>query len=152
MNHINFIATLFLSAFCCLHSMSQSKKDLLVLNIDEINDGTYTMDSLETFYKAGPQVFEDIVQYSSAYKQLMGNLAPYLLEAGIQEDNQLRLFNRMYFNADGEVEIWLFKILEGDKQQGGKIKDAFENFAKKEKFSLSASENFSQCSPVTIQL
>lgn len=89
-----------------------------------------------------------------AYIKLLQDFGKFLLENNFKWEKPTRCFNRIYFNADGTIDYFLFNFL-------GKIEDKPAENIEKEfqrllnvfiadyKFSVTAKTKFAQCSPTT---
>lgn len=92
-------------------------------------------------------------EFYSSWVGLLNDLASHLSENDFKWEVPTRCFNRVYFNADGSVNTYLFNFLSEDVDSAKQERFTLltNDFLKKYKLKLDspASSNFSQCGPAT---
>ncbi len=114
---------------------------------------------LDSMYKSAVHadvnlaVFKTVAQQQSlmaAYGKFIQSLGMFLKENNFKWDKPTRCFNRIYMNANGTVEYFLYHFTEknvsNDKEQ--QFNKLLTLFVKDHNFGITADEKFAQCSPV----
>ena len=99
-------------------------------------------------------VFKDRVDsFTKAYQLLLQDLNDYLIENGFMWPGKVRCFNRIYFNAEGGIDYFLYNFMGGQlsKDQEKEFDRLLAAFIVAYKIGMSSNKKFSQCSPVTYQ-
>ena len=87
-----------------------------------------------------------------AYNKFLMEFGRFLSAHGFKWEQTTRCWNRIYFNADGYVDYYLFDFkTEISNEKLLKYKELFTEFSDTHKIGITASESFAQCSPVTFQ-
>lgn len=91
---------------------------------------------------------------AEAYGKLLNDLGQFLSKNKFRWQKPTRCFNRIYFNADGGVDYFLFNFIGKDEDKPSmEIQLEFERllnlFIKDHKIAMTATKPFAQCSPVT---
>ncbi|MFN3917452.1 MAG: hypothetical protein ACK4K0_06895 [Flavobacteriales bacterium] len=89
-----------------------------------------------------------------AYIKLLQDFGKFLLENNFKWEKPTRCFNRIYFNADGTIDYFLFNFLgKLEDKPAENIEKEFQRllnvFIADYKFSVTAKTKFAQCSPTT---
>ncbi|OIQ20202.1 MAG: hypothetical protein BM557_05910 [Flavobacterium sp. MedPE-SWcel] len=128
-----------------------------VMSFEEAKEkGIYP--AIEDNYKSGihadstKAVFKEkmaVEKHIKAYQSFLQDLGVFLTEKKFYWTKRTPSFNRIYINADGTIDYFLyhFRGIPVEKQNG--FKALLEEYIKTHKFGVTAPENFSQCSPVT---
>lgn len=91
----------------------------------------------------------DVNRHIQTYQQFIQKLGVFLKEKGFKWDENVRCFNRIYINANGTIDYFLYHFktkISLEKEE--KFKTLVKAYIKANKFGITAPENFSQCSPV----
>lgn len=92
---------------------------------------------------------EDVDKLINSYSSFMQDLGAYLESKGFYWDVNTRCFNRIYINKGGNIDYFLYQFktpLSAEKE--AEFKKLLNAYIKESKLGITASENFSQCSPV----
>jgi hypothetical protein len=93
---------------------------------------------------------EEQANLQKAYVGFLQRLGSFLKSHQFKWEKQTRCYNRIYFNSTGTVDYFFYNF--GREQISAEKEEEFGRllniFVKDHKFSLTASENFAQCSPV----
>lgn len=152
MKTIVFLGLLITAAF---HSFGQSKamafqeaekQGILLKNLDSMYKSAVHSDVKLAVFKTA----EEQANLRNAYVDFLQNLASFLKTHQFKWDKQTRCYNRIYFNATGRVDYFLYNF---SREQISAEKEAefgrlLNLFIKDYKLSLTANEGFAQCSPV----
>ncbi len=138
------------------HNASHAQKVIKFEDAEKQGIGYMHLDSI---YKSALHanvnlaVFKTAVQQQSltvAYGKFIQNLGAFLKGNNFKWDKPTRCYNRIYMNADGTVEYFLYHFTANDvphdKEQQFNI--LLTQFVKDNKFGITANEKFAQCSPV----
>ena len=124
------------------------------LSFDEAEKQGIRTKSLDSIYsdamgnERGTPVFEDSDEVSKAWYQLIQDISSFLLKREEMRQVNIKIFQRVYFNKDGKVDYYLYKITnleELTNEQVQQIADLLNEFVKDYQFSLSADKDFVQC-------
>jgi len=121
--------------------------------LDSIYKSAMHTDTSQAVFKsaAGQQAMTE------AYVQLLRDFGKFLSANNFKWERPTRCFNRIYFNADGSIDYFLYNFLS----QGVKTEDQLSPqkqtefnrllnaFIQDYKIPLTAQSKFAQCSPVT---
>ncbi|MCA6361969.1 MAG: hypothetical protein IM638_02965 [Bacteroidetes bacterium] len=95
-------------------------------------------------------------KFSAAYTAFIQKLAAFLTANGFEFKQEQRCFNRVYFDANGKAEYFIYsfsnKGIEPQNQVAGERLTEFERlvtlFLQQEKIAVHSPVPFAQCSPV----
>lgn len=152
MKTIVLLGLLITAAF---HSFGQSKamafqdaekQGILLKNLDSLYKSALHSDVKLAVFKT----VEDQANLRKAYVDLLQNLASFLKTHHFKWLKQTRCYNRIYFNANGTVDYFLYNFsreqISAEKElEFGRLLNLF---VKDYRFPLTANESFAQCSPV----
>jgi hypothetical protein len=157
MTKVNFIIVAFLT--CFFHTFAQHQaltfknagmQGISITYLDSIYKSAVHSDTSLAVFKTKTQ--QKLLQ--DAYIKLLQDFGKFLSENNFKWEKPTKCFNRIYFNADGTIDYFLFNFL-------GKPEDKPNDLTEKEfqrllgifissyKFSLTAKTKFAQCSPTT---
>lgn len=134
---------------------SQTTSAQLAMSFEEAKMKGLDFQKLDSIYRPGVDddsiaVFKDKEEaYIKAYYGMLRDLSTFLNENDYHWGDQVKCFNRIYFDANGTVDYYLYDFetdLSPDKQD--KFKELLNQFIINYKFSLSGEKQFAQCSPV----
>jgi len=113
--------------------------------LDAVYPPAIAADTAKAVFK-GPQQDKFIMAYSA----MLNNLAIYLNQNNFMWEKPTRIFNRIYYAADGSIDYYLVNLLgsglSDEKQK--QFLALLNNFIKTNKINISANTRFAQCSPV----
>ena len=91
--------------------------------------------------------------YNQAYQDLMQSLGDYLKQKGLVWPQTTRCFNRIYFNAEGKIDYFLYQFKADciSPELEAQFKQLLSEFIQNYRFPLKAPRAFAQCSPVVYQ-
>jgi hypothetical protein len=97
---------------------------------------------------------EDQVKMQESYHKLLKDLGVFLSDNNFDWENPTKCFNRIYFNADGKIDYFLFNFLGAGGEKPNALKEArfqelLNSFIQDYQFPLKPDIKFAQCSPVT---
>lgn len=126
------------------------KQGISIKHLDSVyTSAVHTDTSLAVFKTESAQ--EAMQQ---AYIKLLQDFGKFLSENNFKWEKPTRCFNRIYFNADGTIDYFLFNFLgKPEDKPAENIEKEFQRllnvFISDYKFSLTAKTKFAQCSPTT---
>lgn len=98
---------------------------------------------------------DDQSRLISSYRDFLKAMGMYLRKSAFEWEEPLRLFNRFYFNPQGEVAYYVYNFQGPSARIAEKDRDKFEEvisaFFKTHTLGIKASRPYAQCSPVTFQ-
>ncbi len=127
------------------------QQGISIQKLDSIYKSAVHSDTSLAVFKTKPE--EATLQ--QAYIQLLQDLGKFLSLNNFKWDKATRCFNRIYFNAEGNIDYFLFNFLgktaeeKPSEQHRKEFQRLLNLFIKDYKFALSAKVKFAQCSPVT---
>lgn len=96
-------------------------------------------------------VFQNQEEVVTAYQSLLQDFGSFLAENNFRWEQNTTSFNRIYFDADGSIDYFLYQFrgtqLSEEKQ--ARFNDLLNQFIQTYRFPLTANLKFAQCSPVT---
>ncbi|MFO8055610.1 MAG: hypothetical protein R6U19_10670 [Bacteroidales bacterium] len=113
------------------------------------------MKELDSLYEDGTQleVFENQNEYFSAWQELLQEFGNFLEENDFNWHEPTAVFQRVYFNEEGQIDYFLYMFRSGNLSD--KKKQRFHNllgeFIRGYRFSLNAGQKFAQCGSVQYQ-
>lgn len=121
--------------------------------LDKVYKGAIHTETIPGVFKTESEQEQLIV----AYTQLLQDLASFLKKNNFTWERPTRCFNRIYINKNGTIDYFLYNFYtnkEKPEENLLEVKSAeFDRllnlFVKDYRFSVTANENFAQCSPVT---
>jgi hypothetical protein len=141
---------------CEALSIEQAQlKGIRIEQLDSVYKSALHNDSTKAVFKSEIEQ----VQLQKAYRQLLQDLNSYLSQHDFKWEKKARCFQRIYFNADGKIDyfIYNFKLksvaitdLISEKQEE-KFNELLNLFIKDYTFNIKAKEKFAQCSPTVFQ-
>lgn len=131
----------------------------LALTINDAGKKGMSVEHLDSTYKSAvhvdtsQSVFKTESEQSAmfdAYSKLLQDFGKFLTENNFKWESPTRGFNRIYFNKDGSIDYFLYNFSSDISQEKQTEFNRLLNlFIKNYKISLTAKENFAQCSPTT---
>ncbi|AKD01878.1 hypothetical protein POKO110462_15705 [Pontibacter korlensis] len=144
----------FLLYFTCSSSAQK-----IAMSFEEAANQGVPFEHLDSLYKSAVHSDKDLAVFKSpdeqaklrrAYAQMLHDLGIFLKENNFHWETQVRSFNRIYFNADGAVDYFLYNFapeqISTEKER--EFKQLLHLFVQHYSFPLKAGEKFAQCSPV----
>jgi hypothetical protein len=154
---VNFIITVLLTIsfqtfgqHLGLTFQNAEKQGISIKHLDSVyTSAVHTDTSLAVFKTESEQ--EAMQQ---AYIKLLQDFGKFLSENNFNWEKPTKCFNRIYFNADGTIDYFLFNFLgKPEDKPNENIEKEFQRllnvFISDYKFSLTAKTKFAQCSPTT---
>jgi hypothetical protein len=91
--------------------------------------------------------------FMEAWQEFLGKIGSYLHEHGFEWGGPTRCFVRIYFDASGQVDVFLYSFREGaiDPVKRDRFGTLLNELLATHGFPLTAAVPFSQCGPVTFQ-
>lgn len=87
-----------------------------------------------------------------SYQKFLKGLGKYLRENHFEWGKETKCWNRIYFNADGRVDYYLFDFkTDVADEKTERFKKLFKSYASTHKINISAAVNFAQCGHVTFR-
>ena len=124
------------------------------LSFDEAEKQGITTKYLDNVYPdamgndRGTPVFESSEEVSKAWQKMLQDISSFLRKKEEMRQININIFQRVYFNKDGKVDYYLYKIInlaELTEEQVQQVADLLNEFVKDYQFSLSADKGFVQC-------
>jgi hypothetical protein len=92
---------------------------------------------------------EEQQSLQKAYYSFIRSMASFLTKNNFVWDSPVRSYNRVYMNADGTVEYFIFQFGEQlSPEKETEFLRLARLYTKDNKFPITANERFAQCSPV----
>lgn len=152
----------FLIVVFSTHLSAQDK----AMTFNEAKTMGNPVEKLDKVYKGAlhtetiPGVFKteaEQEQLIAAYTKLLQDFATYLKENKFKWERPTRCFNRIYINKNGAIDYFIYNFsVNKDKPEeniseakAAEFKRLLNAFVKDYRFSVTANEQFAQCSPVT---
>ncbi len=143
----------------CLQSFGQhlgltfqqaEKQGISIIHLDSTYASAVHSDTSLAVFKTEKE--QEALQ--QAYIKLLEDFSKFLSENNFKWEKPTKCFNRIYFNADGTIDYFLFNFLgKTEVKPAENIEKEFQNllnvFISDYKFSLTAKTKFAQCSPTT---
>jgi hypothetical protein len=117
----------------------------------------YSMQQLDAVYPSAVSsgdkaVFKGAAQdkFITAYTYMLNGLALYLNKNKFYWGMPTRIFNRVYFAADGSINYYLVNLEKSglDENRQKQFLSLLNTFIKTNKINITAGTRFAQCSPV----
>ncbi len=87
-----------------------------------------------------------------SYQKFLRGLGKYLHENHFEWGKETKCWNRIYFNADGRVDYYLFDFKTDVRdEKTERFKELFKSYASRHKIDISAPVKFAQCGHVTFR-
>jgi hypothetical protein len=118
---------------------------------------THSGTSLDSSYRSAlhvdstKAVFGDRKQeFWDAWQDFLGRLGAHLKSNGLRWAQDTQLTTRIYFNADGTVNTFLYSFPRGhtDLEQQKRFGELLNAFLRENRIGATATEGFAQCGPV----
>jgi len=122
------------------------KRGISIQHLDSIYKSAIHDDvKLAVFKSAAEQE-----KLKAAYNRLLQDLGSFLKANNFRWENQTRCFNRIYLNADGNIDYFLINFPKDQitTEKEKEFSRLLNLFIRDYKFALTANEKFAQCSPV----
>lgn len=154
---VNFIITVLLTIsfqtfgqHLGLTFQNAEKQGISIKHLDSVYTSAVHTDTTLAVFKTESE--QEAMQ--KAYIKLLQDFGKFLSENNFKWEKPTRCFNRIYFNADGTVDYFLFNFLgKPEDKPSENIEKEFQRllnvFISDYKFSLTAKTKFAQCSPTT---
>lgn len=154
---VNFIITVLLTIsfqtfgqHLGLTFQNAEKQGISIKHLDSVYTSAVHTDTTLAVFKTESE--QEAMQ--KAYIKLLQDFGKFLSENNFKWDKPTRCFNRIYFNADGTIDYFLFNFLgKPEDKPSENIEKEFQRllnvFISDYKFSLTAKTKFAQCSPTT---
>lgn len=126
------------------------KKGLSYQHLDSIYTSAVHSDTSLAVFKSEKE--QEALQ--QAYYKLLQDFGNFLSKNNFNWEKPTRCFNRIYFNADGTIDYFLYNFLGNPEDKpANEIEKEFEKllnvFISDYAFALKAKTKFAQCSPTT---
>jgi len=113
--------------------------------LDAVYPSAVSSDTIKEVFKGAQQA-----KFITAYTSMLNELAIYLHKNNFLWGAPTRIFNRVYFAADGSINYYLVNLagtgLDDTKQK--RLLDLLNTFITTNKINITANTRFAQCSPV----
>lgn len=120
-----------------------------IARLDSLHPAAVHVDTTLGVFKGREQEFME------AWKNFLTDFGAFLNENDLQWEEPTRCFNRIYFNADGTIDTFLFAFKEGEVSEARqeRFRELAYRFAADYKLQLdsNAPGKFAQCGPVVYQ-
>lgn len=152
MNKYTFVFFLFI---CSSTVLAQSK----ILFFRDVEKAGISIPHLDSTYKSAVHSNKDLAVFKTpeeeqnlqkAYYSFIKSMGTFLSKNNFVWDAPVRSYNRAYMNPDGTIEYFIFQF--GNQLSPEKEKEFLRLvnlYSKDNKFPITASVRFAQCSPVT---
>ena len=144
----NFAVLLIASlSFCTLYGQK-------AMSFTEAKKQGITIQGLDSLYTnamddgTGNFVFDNGDTVSAAMTKMFADISAFMRRKEDMRKIEVQIFQRVYFNKDGKVDYYIYKIRNADQlseEECQKIDDLLNEFIKDYQFSLSADKGFVQC-------
>jgi hypothetical protein len=136
-----------LSAQTAFHFQDAASYGAEVSKLDSLyKSGLHSDSTLAVFHRQQDE-------YLQAYQKLLADLGKYLKQNGFTWQQNTRGFNRIYFNADGKIDYFLYNFRPNqlNAEEETRFGQLLHQFIWDYQFPLRANVGFAQCSPVVYQ-
>ncbi|HLG04379.1 MAG TPA: hypothetical protein VI731_12345 [Bacteroidia bacterium] len=126
------------------------KQGIRITLLDSVYKSAVHADTSQAIFKTESEQKE----LEEAYVKLLQDFGKFLTANNFTWDKPTRCFNRIYFNANGTIDYFLFNFLGKAEDKPAPEKEQefarlLNIFIQDYKFPLTAPTKFAQCSPVT---
>ena len=129
------------------------KQGTSILHLDSIYKSAVHTDTSQAVFKSE----KDQQAMGEAYIKLLRDLGRFLSQNNFKWDRPTKCFNRIYFNADGTIDYFLYNFLNKNvkpedllsQEKQSEFNRLLNLFIKDYKITLTAKTKFAQCSPAT---
>ena len=145
---------LILLLFCGSRSFAQTK----VISFRDAKNAGISIPHLDSIYKGAVNSNKDLAVFKTideqqnlikAYTSFIQSMAYFLKQNNFVWEKPVRSYNRVYMNADGTVEYFIFQFGEQlSPEKETEFLRLVSLYTKENKFPITAHERFAQCSPV----
>jgi hypothetical protein len=157
MKKANLMIIIFLTT--CLQAFGQhigltfqdaEKQGISIKHLDSLYRSAVHADTSLAVFKTEKE--QEALQ--QAYGKLLQDFGKFLSENNFKWEKPTKCFNRIYFNADGTIDYFLFNFLgKKEDKPSENIEQEFQRllnaFISDYQFSLKGKSKFAQCSPTT---
>jgi hypothetical protein len=149
---IRFVAGLF----CFLIALSVQSQ--IVTSTKAAEEKGIRISDLDSSYKSALHrdssqavFYKDQESFIKQYQQLVQELGKHLKQSGVELPTDTKFFHRLYFNASGKLEYYLFKFKDQgvSTEQQVKFEKAVNTFFNSYTFPLK--KKFAQCCSVRFE-
>jgi hypothetical protein len=122
-------------------SVKEGKKQGISLSdLDESYQNAIHSDSSKALFK-------NTSDFHQEWKVFLTDVKDYIRENDFKWEQNLRLFNKVYFAKDGSIDYYFYLIRSSHltKEQKQRFKELLNEFISDYKFPLTADVNFTQC-------
>lgn len=142
-----------LSSILINYSFSQSK----CFPWKEVGQSGVTFNELDSIYTDAGKVDTTMLtafkgrddEFFEAWKKLLQDISAFLWKNSFKWDSPTRCFNVFYFDKDGTIDYYFYKI--DDFKKTGEFEKLMNEFIKDYKFPLKAEMKFKQCGSAIFQ-
>jgi hypothetical protein len=127
-----------------------AKKGITTKHLDSIYPSALHNDTTKAIFKtvAEQQLMED------ATEKMVKDFTAFLKENNFNWSQRTKVFTKVYFNAKGTIDYFLYSFLGKDEEKPSiEVQRTFDSllnvFIKKYKWSISSKSNYSQSIPTT---
>ena len=156
---IKYLLTSTLVLLSCVSGKCQQLTHPYVGTIKEEKTAGISIPHLDSLYLSAIHIDSTKAVFKSkeesdslmhCYTRFLREFGRYLRQNDFNWEQTTRCWNRIYFNAGGAVDYYLFdfKTPISDEKMT-RFKALFTSFAETHKIGITAKVNFAQCSPVT---
>jgi hypothetical protein len=124
------------------------------MSFEEAETQGVTTKKLDSIYTnalddgTGIYVFENEDEIMKAWTEMLQDISSFLRKKEEMRKIDIHVFQRVYFNKDGKIDYYLYKIRNSEQiseEQILQINEFLNDFVENYQFSLSADRNFVQC-------
>ena len=127
------------------------------MSFEEAAKQGITTKSLDSIYisainvindESGNYIYENEEEVMEAWYKMFEDISIFLWKTEEMKEVEIRIFQRVYFNKDGKIDYYLYKIQnhnEITEEQALQVANSLNEFVKEYQFSFSAIKDFVQC-------
>lgn len=144
---------------CLFLNTLQASSQVRATTFEQAAKAGFSYQHLDSLYKSAVHSESKLAVFKSAgeqaklqqaYAKLINELGVFLKANNFKWGKQTRCFNRIYFTPAGKIDYFLYSFPKDElpvqkEQEFGRL---LNQFIKDHRISLTANENFAQCSPI----
>ncbi|HEY6161027.1 MAG TPA: hypothetical protein VI112_07385 [Bacteroidia bacterium] len=132
----------------CMTFQDMGKNGVRLTQLDSLYPNALKTETFEGVFPEGKKLKKFDKAWAGFYEELMN----YFSKSGLKWDKPTYCFNKIYFDADGNVQYWFFNFMKEDNIPAdvqAKYLQGIKEFSKTHQIKIKAGTKFSQCASVT---
>src|ERR1051326_3027290 len=132
----------------CMTFQDMEKNGVRMTQLDSLYPNAMKTTTFEGVFPEGKKLKKFDKAWGGFYEELMN----YFSKSGLKWEKPTYCFNKIYFDADGNVQYWFFNFMKEDNIPAdvqAKYLQGIKDFSKTHQIKIKAGTKFSQCASVT---